>query len=68
VSQIRLKDIIANEHKNRNTTFLISSHDLNHVTEVSKRIVLMEKGKVINDIKGGLQALVDLETYFNAEL
>lgn len=63
-SQIRLKDLIVSEHKNRNTTFLISSHDLNHVTEICNRIVLMEKGKVINDMKGGQQALVALEAYF----
>jgi ABC-2 type transport system ATP-binding protein len=63
-SQIRLKDLIVKEYKNRNTTFLISSHDLNHVTEICNRIVLMEKGKVINDMKGGQQALVELENYF----
>jgi ABC-2 type transport system ATP-binding protein len=63
-SQIRLKDIIVREYKNRNTTFLISSHDLNHVTEICNRIVLLEKGRVINDMKGGQQALVELETYF----
>src|SRR6478609_4047353 len=64
-SQIRLKEIIIHEHKNRNTTFLISSHDLNHVTEICSRIVLMEKGKIIKDLKGGQQALVELEAYFN---
>ena len=64
-SQIRLKEIIVKEYKNRNTTFLISSHDLKHVTEICNRIVLMEKGKVINDMKGGQQALVELEDYFN---
>ena len=65
-SQIRLKELIVNEHKNHDTTFLISSHDLNHVTEISDRIVLMEKGKVINDMKGGQQALVELKAYFDA--
>lgn len=64
-SQIRLKELIVHDCKNRNTTFLISSHDLNHVTEICNRIVLMEKGKVINDMKGGQQALVELEAYFN---
>lgn len=63
-SQIRLKDIIVKEHQDRNTTFLISSHDLNHVTEICNRIVLLEKGKIIKDMKGGQQALVELETYF----
>ena len=63
-SQIRLKDIIVQEHKSNGTTFLISSHDLNHVTEVCSRIVLMEKGKVINDMKVGDQTLGELEAYF----
>ena len=65
-SQIRLKELIVEDHKNRNTTFLLSSHDLNHVTEVCDRIVLMERGKVINDMKGGQGALVELQAYFNA--
>lgn len=65
-SQIRLKEIIVRENRQRNTTFLMSSHDLNHVTEICSRIVLMERGKVINDMKGGQAALIELEAYFNA--
>jgi ABC-2 type transport system ATP-binding protein len=64
-SQIRLKELIVYESKNKNTTFLISSHDLNHVTEICNRIVLMEQGKIIKDMKGGQLALVELEAYFN---
>jgi ABC-2 type transport system ATP-binding protein len=63
-SQIKLKDLIVKEYKRGKTTFLISSHYLNHVTDICNRIVLMEKGKVINDMKGGQQALVELENYF----
>lgn len=63
-SQIRLKELIIKEHKNRNTTFLISSHDLNHVTEICNRIVLMEAGKIIKDLAGGQKALIELEIYF----
>jgi ABC-2 type transport system ATP-binding protein len=63
-SQIRLKELIIQEHKNRNTTFLISSHDLNYVTETCNRIVLMEKGKIIKDLAGGQKALIELEIYF----
>lgn len=63
-SQMRLKNIIVNEYKDRNTTFLLSSHDLNHVTEICNRIVLMEKGKILKDLKGGQEALIELETYF----
>jgi ABC-2 type transport system ATP-binding protein len=63
-SQIRLKEHLIQEHKDRNTTFLISSHDLNHVTDICSRIVLMEKGKIIKDLAGGQKALIELETYF----
>lgn len=64
-SQIRLKEIVVKARENQNTTFLISSHDLNHVTEICDRIVLMENGKIIKDMKGGEQALIELENYFN---
>lgn len=41
-SQIRLKKML-NEHATQyGTTMLISSHDLNHVTEVSSRIVVLQ--------------------------
>jgi ABC-2 type transport system ATP-binding protein len=63
-SQIQLKDIIRLENKSRNTAFLISSHDLSHVTEICNRIVLMEKGKLVKDLPGGQKALTELETYF----
>jgi len=48
-SQIRLKKIIKEYMKERNVTFLISSHDLNHVTEMCNRIVLLEKGEIQMD-------------------
>lgn len=64
-SQMRLKELLTDAHKTRDTTLVISSHDLNHVTDICNRVVLMEKGKVINDMKGGEQALMELEAYFN---
>jgi ABC-2 type transport system ATP-binding protein len=45
-------------------TFLISSHDLNHVTEICDRIVLLEKGKVIRDLREKGEMLKELEAYF----
>jgi ABC-2 type transport system ATP-binding protein len=65
-SQIRLKDLLRNEKATRNLTYLISSHDLNHVTEICERIVILEKGKVIKDLKGSANALMELEEYFKA--
>lgn len=65
-SQIRLKELVLGEYNARKTSFLISSHDLNHITEICSRIVLMETGKIINDIKGGQEGLVELEAYFSS--
>lgn len=64
-SQIRLKQIFNTYLKERHVTFLISSHDLNHVTEISNRIVLLEKGKVIMDELVNEQTREQLNAYFS---
>lgn len=64
-TQIRLKNLIRRKNQEKNMTILISSHDLNHVTEICERIVLMEKGKVIKDIKTTASTREELETYFS---
>ena len=48
------------------TTVIISSHNLNFVSEISSRILLLEKGVVIKDIinEDG-SAAQELEEYFN---
>lgn len=46
-------------------TILISSHDLNHVTDICKRIVLLENGNVIKDSGTNAATLSELEDYFN---
>ena len=66
-TQIRLKKIIKNLSQKKDVTVLVSSHDLQDVTEVSERIVLLEKGLIIKDIKKTQKTLKDLETYFNKE-
>ena len=63
-SQIRFKEIVKKQIENRTTTFLISSHDLNHVTEVCERIVLLEKGLPIKDITTDSDTFTQLESYF----
>lgn len=65
-SQIRLKEILKTEQRERNLTCLISSHDLNHVTDICNRIVILEKGQVIKDLKGSENTLLELEEYFKA--
>ena len=64
-SQIGLKRLITDIAKNTEITFLISSHDLTHVTEVCNRIVLLEKGKILKDIKTTSSTLKELEAYFS---
>lgn len=63
-SQIRLKRLLNELKTIRNMTMLISSHDLNHVTEVCDRIVVLEKGLVVNDIRTSENTLKELESYF----
>ena len=46
-------------------TTIISSHDLNHVTDVCERILLMEKGKIIQDMATNSNTLQELEQYFS---
>lgn len=64
-TQIRLKSLIKGIGAEKHITTIVSSHDLNHVTEVSERIILMEKGKIIKDIKTGYNTLSELEEYFS---
>lgn len=63
-SQIRLKRMLNELKTTRNMTMLISSHDLNHVTEVCDRIVVLEKGLVVRDIRTTEDTLKELESYF----
>jgi len=63
-TQIRLKELIQKTAQTQHTTFLISSHDLTHVTEVCNRIVLLEKGQLRKDILKTTETLSELEAYF----
>ncbi len=61
-SQIRLKRLINDLPDEK--TIIISSHDLNHVTEVCDRIVVLEKGTVVKDLKRNEETLRELEAHF----
>lgn len=66
-TQIRLKKIIKELAEQEGTTILISSHDLSHVTEVCGRIVVLDKGQTVKDIKTSEATLKELEAYFGKE-
>ncbi|MCU7693959.1 ABC transporter ATP-binding protein [Haoranjiania flava] len=65
-TQIVLKNIIKERSKNSDVTFLISSHDLMHTTEVCSRIVVLNKGVVVKDLATNEATLVELENYFSS--
>lgn len=63
-TQIKLKNLIRDWSQNLDSTFLISSHDLAHTTEVCERIVVINKGELVKDIQTSPETLRDLEQYF----
>lgn len=64
-TQIRLKGIIKDLAQTRGVTVLVSSHDLMHVTDVCERIVVLEKGEVVKDLKTNEATLKELEAHFS---
>lgn len=63
-TQMRLIKMLREVHEQRRLTILVSSHDLNHITDVCSRILLMEGGKIIRDLHTGEDTLHELEEYF----
>ncbi len=66
-SQIRLKKLLRNLSEDPEITMLISSHDLGHVTEVTSRIAVLEKGLIKKDLITTEQTLKDLNDFFQGE-
>lgn len=66
-TQIRLKKLLRKLQEEQQMTMLISSHDLNHVTEVCDRIVVLDHGNIVHDIQTSESTLQDLEQYFAVE-
>jgi ABC-2 type transport system ATP-binding protein len=60
----RLKKIIKELAENPAITVLVSSHDLQHTVEVCDRIVALNKGEIVKDIKTSTETLKELEAFF----
>lgn len=65
-TQIRLIKLLNELREKTDITMLISSHDLNHVTEVCSRILVLDKGEVYKDIIKTENTMKELEEYFAA--
>ena len=63
-TQIRLKELLTEKGKDPNTTILISSHDIQHVTDVCERIAVLEKGEIVKDLQTTAKTLKELEAFF----
>ncbi|NNE46981.1 MAG: ABC transporter ATP-binding protein [Rhodothermales bacterium] len=66
-SQIRLKSYIRTLNEKLGTTVIVSSHDLMHVTDVCRRIAILENGRIVRDLNTSEGTLIDLQRYFSAE-
>jgi ABC-2 type transport system ATP-binding protein len=64
-SQILLKRILSDYNRKTVATVIISSHDLNHVTEICTRIAIIERGIIIRDLRNEGQAMAELSDYFS---
>jgi ABC-2 type transport system ATP-binding protein len=63
-AQIRLKRFLNDLQAQRSITMLISSHDLNHITDVCRRIVVLEKGRIVKDLATNADTQKELESFF----
>ena len=67
-SQNSLKHIIKEYNQQTGATILISSHNLQHTIEISTRIALLEKGKIIKDLPNEDEhTKEELMVYFEGE-
>jgi len=63
-TQFQLRDQLKTLDEQTDITMLISSHDLGHVTEFCQRIVILDHGKLVKDIRTTSETLKELEDFF----
>ena len=64
-SQNMLKKVLLDYNKETGATVIVSSHNLQHTTEISTRIALLEHGVIIKDLDNHYaEAVVELQDYF----
>lgn len=65
-SQLQLIRILRQLKESYGTLIFISSHDLNHILEISTRILVMLHGEIIDDILNSEGAIKEVKKYFTA--
>lgn len=64
--QEQLKKLLTSYHEETGATIVISSHNLQHVVDISTRVLVMESGHIIKDINNvSSSAAEELKDYFS---
>ena len=67
-AQMQLQKLIKSFNSEHGVSLLVSSHDLLHVSEVSQRILILNKGELIKDVRTSEMTLEDLRAFFSEEV
>lgn len=65
-SQMELVRLLREDNKQRGTTMLLSSHNLDNIGECCTRILLMEKGRIIRDLPNSDEAALEQVKFYFA--
>ena len=63
-SQYKLRKLIKDFAAENGTTFLISDHTLDNIADVSTRLIILEKGKIVRDVPKTETTLQEIEAFF----
>jgi ABC-2 type transport system ATP-binding protein len=63
-SQYKLRKLIKDFAAENGTTFLISDHTLDNIADVSTRLIILEKGKIVRDVPKTETTLQEVEAFF----
>jgi ABC-2 type transport system ATP-binding protein len=64
-SQIQMKRLLQNYCQKYNATVLLSSHNLQHVTDICNRIIILESGRIVrNESNIDDNVRLEIEKYF----
>lgn len=63
-SQFKLRRLIKEFAAENGTTFLISDHTLENIADVSTRLIILEKGKIVRDVHKTETTLQEFEAFF----
>jgi ABC-2 type transport system ATP-binding protein len=63
-SQYKLRKLIKDFAAQNGITFLISDHTLENIADVSTRLIILEKGKIVRDVPKTETTLQEVEAFF----